>query len=481
MNNEDKYKYTFRYCECPNGHREHPFVMPHVTLGVDFCLHCGGMIRHEDKGKHKKSHKHTSRREYFYRKAKECSIKKDHSTAIEFYNEVLRLSVANSEKCEALTEIALEYEAIGDYDSAETYWNRTCEAAGHSNVHMYLTEKGDLLFRIGRYEDAISTYEEALKALDALKDTAIGSSHLIYYARIVHYIIYSYEYLEKDNHKEKYHNELKHGIERYIHSRDYVDDEFKANYLSETAWRASEHEGVNAEALILIDYAFKLNPHRPANDYNRKAIILKRGFQYDEALKYYDRALSKDPTNKTFLENKADCMKDKLKRKLFFKRTEPRDLEVINKALKILPEGCDNGPYLSTKAEILDQLGEGVKARICQALAAKRYDEVDKAEKQLKKLKSSETYINITGTRYYRNFAPFREGTIVDLIRESDNPHDRYAIRVEINGETVGYVANNQYTLIKEVKSARDLKYSKSTRAEVQFILFNKWVIAKLI
>jgi len=73
------------------------------------------------------------------------------------------------------------------------------------------------------------------------------------------------------------------------------------------------------------------------------------------------------------------------------------------------------------------------------------------------------------------------QGTIVDLIRDSDNPNDRYAIHVDIKGETVGYVANNQYTLIKEVKSARNLKHSKLTHAEVQFILFNKWAIAKLI
>ena len=99
----------------------------------------------------------------------------------------------------------------------------------------------------------------------------------------------------------------------------------------------------------------------------------------------------------------------------------------------------------------------------------------------LKKLKSSETYINITGTQYYKNFAPFREGTIVDLIKEKDNPHDKYAIRVEIDGETVGYVANSEYTLINEVKSARELKYVRLSKAEVQFILFNEWVIAKLI
>jgi hypothetical protein len=126
-------------------------------------------------------------------------------------------------------------------------------------------------------------------------------------------------------------------------------------------------------------------------------------------------------------------------------------------------------------------LGDPVKAKICSALAVKNYDEVDRAEKQLKKLKSSETYINISGTQYYQNFAPFKEGTVVDLIREKDNPHDRHAIRVEIDGETVGYVANSRYTLIKEVKSATDLKYVKLKQVEVQFILFNEWVIAKLI
>ncbi len=67
------------------------------------------------------------------------------------------------------------------------------------------------------------------------------------------------------------------------------------------------------------------------------------------------------------------------------------------------------------------------------------------------------------------------------MIKERDNPHDRYAIRVEIDGETVGYVANSEYTLIKEVKSAMDLKYVKLSKAEVQFILFDEWIIAKLI
>ena len=51
-------------------------------------------------------------------------------------------------------------------------------------------------------------------------------------------------------------------------------------------------------------------------------------------------------------------MKDKLKKKVFFNRIEPRDLEVINEALKIPPECYDSDPYLSAKSEILDKLGE---------------------------------------------------------------------------------------------------------------------------
>ncbi|MDO5811431.1 MAG: HIRAN domain-containing protein, partial [Methanobrevibacter sp.] len=180
-------------------------------------------------------------------------------------------------------------------------------------------------------------------------------------------------------------------------------------------------------------------------------------------------------------ERKAIFIKSKLKIEVLFNRIKPHHLDLINEALKILPDDCDNGPYLNVKGDILDQLGDPVKARICRALAYKSYDEVNEVEKQLKKLKSAGTYINITGVHYYQGFTPFKEGTVVDLIREPDNQHDPFAIRVEVNGETVGYVANNRYTLIKEVKSATDIKDSNATQAKVQFILFREWVIAKLI
>lgn len=130
--------------------------------------------------------------------------------------------------------------------------------------------------------------------------------------------------------------------------------------------------------------------------YNIKAIILKNRFQYEDVLKYYDKALSMDESNETILKNKAECIRSKLEADVTFNRIEPHHLELINCAVKILPKGYDTGSYLNVKAKILDRLGEPVKAWLCRGLAAKDYDAVDKVEKQLKKMKSGGRYINIT-------------------------------------------------------------------------------------
>ena len=447
------------------------------------CDHCGNALTY-DEPEEDEDIEGFDYYEYYCRQAKTCSIKEDHSTAIKFYNEALKSTIMNHGKWDVLCAIAGEYEAMGDYDLAETYWNKCHEieeTGGSDDAPRRIAERGDFLYRRDRLEEAAATYEKVFEALKAVKDNRMGIDKLKICARAAYRIIYSYNWLGKNDPEEKYQNELKHAINKYISTQSHLGDETSAYYLSQAAWELYYNDRVTDEALILIDSAIKLNPNPPANDYNRKAIILERKLQYGEALKYYNKALSKDRLNETFLNNKAGCIKEELKTKILHNKMEPRDLGLINTALKILPRGYDNREYLFIKAEILSQLGEPVKARICKALSVKNYEEVDKAEKQLKKLKPAETYINITGTQHYRNFEPFKEGTIVDLIKEPDNPHDKDAIRVEINGETIGYVANSKYTLINEVKSATDIKDIQSSQAEVQFILFNEWVIAKLI
>lgn len=414
----------------------------------DICGHCGSSGGYDDSNDNSynsedKSDKNISRYEYFYRQGKACSIKGDSATAIKFYNESLKETSQIREICDMLSIIADEYEAMGDYDCAENYWNRCCAVEGYGrNLSLYrdIAGKGDFLYRRERYEDAIIAYEDALNSLE---DIEIDLLKLKYYARIIHFIIASYKLLGKNNPEKKYHNLLKQAINRHINA-SINNDETIAHYISQTAWEIYESDTMIDEALILIDAAIELHPH--ANHYSRKAIFIKL----------------------------------KLKTKVILNSIELQDLDLINETLKILPDDCDNGPYLTVKGDICNQLGDPVKARICYSLAVKDYEKVDNVERQLKKLTNG-TFINITGIHYYHHFEPFKEGIIVDLIKEENNQYDRDAIRVEIDGETVGYVANNKYTLIKQVKSATDIKNTQSTQAEVQFILFNEWVIAKLL
>lgn len=252
----------------------------------------------------------------------------------------------------------------------------------------------------------------------------------------------------------------------------------KAKRLSDKAWRL-ENEGMFEDALDLINQAIDINPH-DANHFNRKAIILQDMRQYDYALDSYDRALSVK-SDGTIRANKADCILSKLEAKRFRAKFTYRDLDLINEALKTLPQRENNYHYLQMKGKILENLGEPVKAKICYRLSGKLFDEVDEAERQLKFIKNSkDTFIIIAGTKFYEN-PKIPEGAILNLIKEPENVHDSNAIRVELNGETIGYVANSPRTLIKEVRSATDIRNLSFTKAEFLFELLETYKIARLI
>ena len=109
-------------------------------------------------------------------------------------------------------------------------------------------------------------------------------------------------------------------------------------------------------------------------------------------------------------------------------------------------------------------------------------DQIRELESQVEFIKSTtETLISITGTRFYFGIEIFTPGLTVNLVREPENEHDGDAVRVEIDGETVGYVANSEYTLIENIKSASDINKMDFKKAEVIFIYMDEYVIAKLV
>ena len=133
---------------------------------------------------------------------------------------------------------------------------------------------------------------------------------------------------------------------------------------------------------------------------------------------------------------------------------------------------------------MLQGMNRKIDAHVCYLLASGMTDKVEKINNERQILRDSkDTFINITGTNFYQGMAPLLENPVVSLIKEPDNPHDSDAVRVEIAGQTVGYVANSPYTLIDEVKSATEIRdiLKPKQKAKVMFVFADEYIIARLL
>lgn len=248
----------------------------------------------------------------------------------------------------------------------------------------------------------------------------------------------------------------------------------KSDSLRNEAWRLRE-AGRLDEALETINEALDYGGNWRC--LNVKAIILEDMGQYDHALMNYDRAL-RHTRSQLVLDNKARLL-ERMARS--GKYSNEKSLEYINLSLNLTRDDGDRHYFLKTKSDILERLGRPRDAYVCSKLANRQFDLVDEFERQSKTLKNShDTFICIAGTRFYDRTST---GSVVDLVKEPENQYDGDAIRVELNGNKVGYVANSPRTLIKETKSATDIKnrFESRTRAKILFIFMERYTVAKLI
>lgn len=247
------------------------------------------------------------------------------------------------------------------------------------------------------------------------------------------------------------------------------------------AWEL-RNQGRYAEALDEINLALDYDD-KYFDNWNVKAIILEDMARYDEAIECYDRALELN-TTQTVKNNKAYSLSMLADREKYKDHDWQKALGYINEALKLVSDDDSRKKtYLHIKGNIMESLGRRVDARVCHLLADGMTDMVQEIELQQKIIRNiNSPLINVTGTRFYRGMAPFTKGAQLTLIREMENKHDHDAIRVEIDGETVGYVANSDYTLIDGIESATSLKHKlkKNQKATVMFIHAQEYVIAKL-
>lgn len=220
------------------------------------------------------------------------------------------------------------------------------------------------------------------------------------------------------------------------------------------------------------------------NDYsnwNLKGIILDNLKEYEKAIECFDNALNINESSDIKI-NKANSLYNWAKLSFFPEGNYDKALRLINYGLEVLGESEDPSEFYFLKAEILEGLNDLVEAQKAYLIAYKEFDRLNELENQIEYINNtSDILIIITGCSFY-NFTP-ESGIIVSLVKDIENEHDPDAIAVMNDESIVGYVANSDYTLIEEVKSASDIKniMNNEQKAEILFDYIGEYTIAKLI
>ena len=233
------------------------------------------------------------------------------------------------------------------------------------------------------------------------------------------------------------------------------------------------------EALVEINKI--LQSDNDYSNWNLKGIILDNLKEYEKAIECFDNALNINESSDIKI-NKANSLYNWGKLSFFPEGNYDKALRLINYGLEVLGESEDPSEFYFLKAEILEGLNDLVEAQKAYLIAYKEFDRLNELENQIEYINNtSDILIIITGCSFY-NFTP-ESGIIVILVKDIENEHDPDAIAVMNDESIVGYVANSDYTLIEEVKSASDIKniMNNEQKAEILFDYIGEYTIAKLI
>lgn len=240
-------------------------------------------------------------------------------------------------------------------------------------------------------------------------------------------------------------------------------------------------EGKLKEALIVIDDALKEDSDDFQN-WNAKALILNGLSDFDESIECFDKALKLDNSN-FIRKNKADALYDYAKVTFFPEGDYEKAMNLIDDALKCLPRDEDASEFWFLKAEIFESMGQPIETKLYYLKAEGELEKADELSSQMEFLKTTEdVLITVSGANFFKGLDPFKQGVILDLVKQPDNEHDSDAIAVFLDDEQVGFVANSSYTVFEGVKSASEIKFiNDGQKAEVQFLFLERFVILRLI
>lgn len=204
---------------------------------------------------------------------------------------------------------------------------------------------------------------------------------------------------------------------------------------------------------------------------------------FEKSVECFDRALELKEDDDLIVK-KVDALYKWAKVSYFPDGDYDKALRLADQALEIVPKSVEASEIWFLKGEIHQSLDQHIDARRCFLKAENRQEEYKALESELDMFEAhrQDVLINITGVNFYRGLVPFKHGETFNLIRDADNEHDPDAIAVVKDDEIVGYVANSEYTLINDVRSASQIKadLKDGSTAEVLFIFQNEFVISRV-
>ncbi|MGD9533907.1 MAG: tetratricopeptide repeat protein [Candidatus Nitrosocosmicus sp.] len=182
-----------------------------------------------------------------------------------------------------------------------------------SNSNLYgLMESGNEAFGGGNYIKALEYYDEILNDpnyLIALNNKAITLAHMGKYEDAL--VLFNQALEKSDNNKSLFYNtgHSYYMLEKYTESLVLFDKalEIDPNYLIalNNKGLTLDHLNRSEEALVLFDKALKLNPNY-GKAYNNKAIVLRKMGKLDDAFQTIDRALQIDPKHLNAIDTKGE-------------------------------------------------------------------------------------------------------------------------------------------------------------------------------
>lgn len=148
-------------------------------------------------------------------KAREYSLQGDHLKAIQYCE---RARGGFKSKV-LMVFIAREYEAMGDYNYALNYWNDICEE--FFNSYDVFEGRADLLYYLGRYDEALTSYKKALTLLENR-----GNKSQLEFSRLNNSISNTYNALGKSNTAETYQKRSKQFTDDFVTEKMEIADRY---------------------------------------------------------------------------------------------------------------------------------------------------------------------------------------------------------------------------------------------------------------